>query len=392
MPDPLSPALPVTSYNISGIEELIGTSFCNNNHVQLLESGRETFRKIIGCISDARNFICAEFYIFRDDDTGRALADKLKEKSRQGIQVYILYDHFGSFWTSRSFWSDMETAGIHLRASHPFVWTSPRRYIYRNHKKLLVIDGVKAFTGGFNIADEYHGFRGKKYKVWRDTGIYLEGPIVSRLFDIFRESWNIWKARLIPHEPTQPAVTGGVRVIPIFARSGRARRRMRRLFIQSIHNAKNSILITTAYFMPGRKILRALEQAAKRGVVIKLLLPGKTDVRSIHYAGRAYYSRLLHAGAEIFNYQGTILHSKTAVFDGRWCIIGSTNLDFQSFRRNEESNVGLLDKDFGRKLTGVFYNDLEHSLNINKETWARRPYLQRILEKTFSVIVRKLIS
>ena len=374
------------------IEEITGAQFSKDNRVQLLKSGYETFRKIHACISAAKNIICAEFYIFKDDDTGKIISEILKEKSLQGVKVYLLYDHFGSFLTSRDFWQDLKKAGVKLRASHPFKWSSPRRYIYRNHKKLLIIDGEKAFTGGFNIADEYHGYWKKKI-LWKDTGIYLEGPIASTLLSIFRESWATWGGEPISFNSNAPKPAAqGVPVIPIFARSGRARRKMRRLFIHSITHAKRSIYITTAYFMPGRRILKMLERAAQRGVDLRILLPSQADVTSINYAGKAYYKRLLKAGVKIYNYQDAVLHSKTAVFDGAWSIAGSTNLDFQSLRRNEESNVGILDMDFGKKMTQAFQEDLRHSVRIDAETWNNRPFHQKLLEKFFSLIMRKLLS
>ncbi len=379
-----------TAFEKSAIEEVLGIPFTEDNYVRLLESGQETFQTILDSVSTAQDIICIEFYIFKDDDTGKKLAGLLKEKARQGVKVYLLYDHFGSFRTSRSFWSDMKNAGVKLRASHPFKWSAPRRYIYRDHKKLLIIDGKKAFTGGFNIADEYHGYLRKRKKIWRDIGIYLEGPIASTLIDIFRKSWTTWKGEPILWDRKNPPLTPAISVIPIFASSGKARRRMRRLFIYSINNVKESIFLTTAYFTPGKKILRALENAAKRGVNLKLLLPGKSDVISIHYASRSFYRRLLKAGVEIYNYQGNVLHAKTAVFDGCWSTVGSTNLDFQSLGRNDESNVGVLDRIFGKRVTEVFHKDLQQSIKIDRDTWAKRPFYQKILEKFFSVIIKRL--
>jgi len=376
----------------SAIEEVLGTFFTPNNRVRLLESGKETFQTILEVVSTAQEIICIEFYIFRDDETGRKLAELLQEKSRQGVKVYILYDHFGSFLTSRAFWSDLKKAGIRLRASHPFKWSAPRSYIYRNHKKLIIIDGKRAFTGGFNIADEYYGYLRKRKKNWRDIGIYLEGPIASTLLDIFIQSWTTWKGEPIVWNRKIHSNTNGIPVIPIFASSGKARRKLRKLFIYSINNAKESIYLTTAYFFPSKKILKALEDAAKRGVKLKLLLPGITDIMPVFYAGRAYYRRLLKAGVEIYNYQGSALHAKTAVFDGCWSIIGSTNLDFQSLRRNDESNVGILDREFGKQLIEIFQKDLHNSIKIDAETWAKRPFYQKVLEKFFSAIMKKFYS
>ena len=379
-----------TALRKSAIENILGPHFIENNKVQLLKSGRETFQTILDLVSTAKEIICIEFYIFKDDDTGKKLAGILKEKAREGVNVYLLYDHFGSFLTSRRFWSDLKKSGVKVRVSHPFKWTAPREYMYRNHKKLLIIDGIKAVTGGFNIADEYHGYFRKRNITWRDTGIYLEGPVTSALLNMFQISWSTWKGELINRHTRHEALIQGVPVIPIFANSGRARRRMRRLLIYSIRNAKKSILLTTAYFVPSKRILRALLHAARRGVSVKLLLPGNSDIQSVFYAGRSYYHSLLKAGAEIYNYQGAVLHAKTTVFDGCWSIIGSANFDFLSLRKNEESNVGIFDVDFSTHMTEVFQTDLKDSFKIDAATWAKRPLYQKILEKLFYVIIKKL--
>ncbi len=391
-PPPHSSIMPAErAFSKAVIENILGMPFSANNRVRLLKSGQETFQEILDCIKAARRIICIEFYIFKDDDTGKKVAGLLKRKAGEGVSIYLLYDHFGSFLTSRRFWMDLRKKGVEIRASHPFRWSAPRGYLYRDHKKLLVIDGEKAFVGGFNIADEYHGYLRKRRKTWRDTGIYLEGPIASTLLNIFRKSWKTWKGGLIQWKAAhRPAHQQGVPVIPVFANSRRARSRMRRLLIYSIRNARKQILITTAYFTPGIRIQRALVRAARRGVSLKLLLPGESDVLSVFYAGRAYYTKLLKAGIEIYNYQGSVLHSKTAVFDDCWSIIGSTNLDIQSLRRNEESNVGILDTGFAKQMIDTFYSDLENSVRIDPETWARRPIYRKILEKFFYLVLKKL--
>lgn len=165
---------------------------------------------------------------------------------------------------------------------------------------------------------------------------------------------------------------------------------MRKLFFYSINNAKESIFITTAYFTPSHRIIMALEEAVKRGVKVKILLPRKSDIPIIDYVARAFYTKLLKAGIEIYTYHGKILHAKTAVFDSCWSIIGSTNLDFQSLRRNDEGNVGILDKDFGRQMVEVFQEDLRQSYKIDPDVWAKRPLYEKVLEKFFSVFRKRL--
>jgi len=165
---------------------------------------------------------------------------------------------------------------------------------------------------------------------------------------------------------------------------------MRKLLLYSIKNAKESIFLTTAYFIPSRKILRALINSVQRGVKLKLLLPGESDIIPVFYASRSYYKRLLKAGVEIYDYQGVVLHAKTSVFDGCWSIVGSANLDFQSLRRNEESNVGILDNNFSKDMIEVFFNDLEKSVKIDAQIWEKRPFYQKFLEKFFFAIMKKL--
>jgi len=379
-----------TVFQESKIESIMGLPFTPNNAVKILCSGEETFNSILDAISNAQSSICIEFYLFKDDDTGKKVAEVLKRKAGEGVSVYLLYDHFGSFFTSRGFWSDLKKAGVNVKVSHPFRWSAPKGYIYRNHKKLLLIDSQKAFLGGFNIAEEYHGYFKKTKKPWRDTGIYIEGPIASVLLNIFRKSWSTWKGEPLRIISKPPVSSSGVPVIPVFASSRRAKRKMRKLFIYSIKNAKESIFLTTPYFIPGRKILKALVNAAEIGIDCHILLQGETDVKSVYYAGRRYYKRLLKAGVKIYNYKGSILHAKTAVFDGCWSIVGSTNLDIQSLLRNEESNAGILDRDFSRYMMEVFQSDLKDSIEIDAVTWQNRPLYEKFLEKLCSFIMKKL--
>jgi cardiolipin synthase len=368
-----------------------GVSFIEGNTVKLIWKGVETFQSIFDTIRKAKELICLEFYIFRSDETGTELANILKQKASEGVSVYILYDHYGSFGTSGKFWKSLKESGVHIRASRPFKWTSPFQYIYRDHKKLIIVDGTTAFTGGLNIANEYRGYyRLRKREGWRDTGIFLKGPAVKTLFDIFKKSWELWKGEPIKFNRNVEPARDGLPVLPIFASSAKGRRKMRKLMYYSFNKALKSIYLTTAYFTPSRRMLQVLENAVLRGVDVKLLLPGKSDVLPAHYAGRAFYTKLLKAGVEIYNYQGEILHAKTAIFDGMWSIIGSANLDFQSLRRNDEGNVGIIDEGFGRQMTYIFYEDLRHSLKITLDDWHKRPLSEKVKEEFFAIFRRRL--
>ena len=379
------------SFTRNTIENLYGIPFADGNKVTLLCKSRELFHTIFDYVKNAKELICLEFYIFRNDETGNELAEILKQKASEGVKVHILYDHFGSLLTPMKFWKSLRDAGIQIRATHPFRWTKPFNYVHRDHKKLIIIDGIMAFTGGLNIANEYRGYhRFKKITGWRDTGIFLEGPIVGTLLDIFRKNWEIWKGGPIPSRANMEPVEDGLSVLPIFASSAKGRRKMRTLLYYSITTSRESIHLTTAYFTPSRRMMHVLEDAVSRGVKVKLLLPGRSDIVSAYYAGRAFFTVLLKAGIEIYTYQGEILHAKTAVFDGNWSVIGSANLDFQSLRRNDEGNVGIVDENFGRQMISIFREDLKQSEKIVLETWIKRSFLEKMKESFFVLFRRRL--
>ncbi|MBA4371398.1 MAG: hypothetical protein C0402_00905 [Thermodesulfovibrio sp.] len=379
------------SFTITALEQVSGCGFTGGNRVTLLWKDRESFSLIFDAIRNARELVCLEFYIFRNDETGTELAEMLKQKAAAGVRVCLLYDHFGSLTTPLRFWKDLTQAGVEVRASRPFKWASPLHYIHRDHTKLIIVDGDTAFTGGLNIANEYRGYhRLRKHTGWRDTGIFMEGPVAAMLLNRFRAAWAVWKGREIPEGRTVKSFVGGVPVLPIFTHSSRSRRWMRKLLYYSINNASESICLTTAYFTPSRRMIEVLGNAVGRGVDVRLLLPGKSDISSAHYAGRAFFSRLLKAGVRIFNYQGEILHAKTAVFDRTWSVVGSANLDFQSLRRNDEGNIGISGSEFGNLMTAIFEEDLKKSEEIILGSWQARPVCDKIKEHFFALFRRRL--
>ncbi len=382
---------PSTPFSIKSIQKIFGSPFTDGNEVTLVWKDRESFQSIFDAVREAKELICLQFYIFRNDETGTELADILKSKAKEGVTVCLIYDHFGSLCTPESFWQQLRQAGVNIRASRPFAWASPFHYMQRDHRKLIIIDSAKAFTGGLNIANEYRGYyRLRKGRGWRDTGIFLKGPIVKRLLDEFSKSWEIWKGS--PIEPRLDVVMPeqGVPVLPIFASSAKGRRKMRRILYYSINSAQKSIYLTTAYFTPSRRMVHILEAAVARGVDVKLLLPGVSDISAAHFAARAFFSRLLKAGIEIYTYNGVILHAKTSVFDEIWSIIGSANLDFRSLRRNDEGNVGIMDSAFGKQMAGIFYDDMARSEKINLEQWHKRPFHEKFREYFFALFRRRL--
>lgn len=380
-----------TPFSTKSIQKIFGYPFTDGNQITLVWKDRESFQTIFEAVREAKNLLCLQFYIFRNDETGNDLADILKRKAKEGVTVCLMYDHFGSLCTPESFWQELRQAGVHIRASRPFAWTTPSHYMHRDHRKLIIIDNARAFTGGLNIANEYRGYyRIRKRSGWRDTGIFLKGPIVNRLLDEFRKSWEMWNGDPIEPPPDIVLPGPGVPVLPIFASSAKGRRKMRKILYYSINNARKSIYLTTAYFTPSRRMLHILEAAVARGVDVKLLLPGISDISAAHFAGRAFFSRLLRSGIEIYTYNGVILHAKTSVFDETWSIIGSANLDFRSLRRNDEGNVGIIDSSFGKQMTGIFRDDLTRSEKITLEQWNKRPFHEKLREYFFAFFRRRL--
>ena len=385
-----------SGFTISSVEGIFKQKFSFAMSVRLLWKGGDSFQTIFDTISGAEKFICLQFYIFKNDDTGAGISELLREKSREGVKVYVLYDHFGSFGTPKSFWDEMRREGVKIRASHPFKWTAPLYYVHRDHRKLIVVDSKRAFTGGLNIANEYSGFHLRRRSGgWRDTGILLEGPIVNELFDTFKKSWTTWGGEKIFFEGRSEETEGktpedGIPALPIFVYSRKGRKRMRNLLRYSIDHAQTRILLTTAYFIPSRRLIEKLEKAVRRGVTVKLLVPGKSDIPAASYAGRAFFSRLLKSGIEIYTYLGEMLHAKTYLFDECWSIIGSTNLDYQSFVYNDEGNVGILDSAFALKMTGIFEEDVKNSVKIDEETWRKRPVVEKMKEHFFALFRKRL--
>jgi len=374
------------------LEKLYGSPFIDGNQIELLWKHKETFDLIFETLRQAKESICLEFYIFRNDETGIELSEILKEKSKEGIKVYILYDHFGSFGTPSSFWKGLREAGIETRAAHPirFSLKDIKNYFHRDHKKLIIVDGRMAFLGGLNIANEYRGIHLRRAEPWRDTGVLITGTAAFSLLKAFKRAWLLWGGREFNIPLNEPQASGTLPVMPIFAHSSKGRRRLRRVIYYSINHAKEDISLTTAYFTPSKRMLEAIEGATRRGARVRILMPGISDVPAAYHAAKAFFGRLLMAGVEIYLYQGQILHAKSYVFDRLWSIVGSANLDFQSLRWNDEGNVGILDMGFAERMLNIFEQDLRRSIRVDYESWKRRPLKEKLIERFFSLFRRRL--
>ncbi|MGH0036959.1 MAG: phospholipase D-like domain-containing protein [Myxococcota bacterium] len=339
--------------------------------------------------SGARRRIHLETYILRSDATGRRFLGVLAERASRGVEVRLLYDAFGSLGIDELALEPLRRAGADVVAFNPlrrlYPRWAPRR---RDHRKILTVDGEVAFAGGLNIGDEYWGRSGEG---WRDTQIRIEGPAVRDLDAVFLESWfRADGPHLAWHDVlgSPPDESGDVRCAVVPDGPAYRRRRMRELVIAGLRAATEEVRLASPYFAPGRRVLRSLSEAADRGVGVDLVWAGRTDHPVLRRAARAFLPRLLPSGVRVFEYHAAIMHAKVALFDQRWAIVGSSNLDRQSFEHSYEVNVVLEGGDVAERIAEAFERDLALSQRVDAAALARRGLLERLLDRLSAVVLR----
>ncbi|HVS03312.1 MAG TPA: phospholipase D-like domain-containing protein, partial [Thermoanaerobaculia bacterium] len=373
-----------------GFERLLsridgGGAVHRGNDLWLYCDGEETMQAMIDEVGRAEREVLVEAYIFTDDETGRRFFAALRDARRRGVEVKVLADAFGSFRTREAFWREMRDEGIEVRLFHrlfPRLWWHP----FRDHRKVLAVDRRVAFTGGMNIANEYAHFTrsGRKLPLnaMRDTHIRIEGPAAWEMVAVFAEGWERAEGTPLPlvDPPAGPPADGereGARVLVLESRPGRGHRETAAALSAIVAAARETVWITNGYFAPGRQAVAILGHAARRGLDVRLLLPGRTDVPLVRHAGHGWYSRLLRKGVRIWEYQAAVLHAKTVVADRYVSVVGSTNLDFRSFRFNSECNAVVLDDRLGQTLASTFEGDVAQSEEMLLLPWRRRGVLHK---------------
>ena len=365
------------------------------NQVTLLENGSATYAAMLAAIRGATDNINMEMYIFSDGPIGKMFADALIERQHHGVQVNLSYDSLGSFSTSSAFLDRLRQNGIAVlqyRPVDPFAARLPWTLDHRDHRKMLVIDGRVAFTGGINVSEVYaSGLGGSGSKApstyWRDTDIEIRGPAAAEFQKLFIQQWNYQKGPLLQvrnYFPT-PERQGG-QIVQVI---GSVPERFSVIYvtvISAIVNAETNIYITDAYFAPDHQMLHALEHAAQRGVDVRLLLPHQTDEPMIVSAARSHYEDLLEAGVKIYEWEGEMLHAKTATIDGVWSTVGTSNLDWWSIARNNELNAIILSHSFANDMSQMFFKDLKSASQITPEVWKRRGVGERLKETGARII------
>jgi len=374
-------------------EAFTGSPLTVGNEVLLLKDGPDTYRAMLAAIETARDHIHMETYILDDDDVGQHFAQVLIDKQRKGVQVNLIRDSVGTLGTPAAFFQRLADSGIRILEFNPVnPLLSRKEWLLnqRDHRKLLIIDGRVAFLGGINISGVYAsgssipGMRPPPagQPAWRDTDLQLRGPVVAELQKIFLATWAAQAGEPLPprnHFP--PPERAGRQVVRAIGSSpDEAFSQIYATLLSAIGSSETAVHLTNAYFAPDPQLLAALEAAAGRGVDVKLILPSQTDSWLVFHAGRSYYTQLLRAGVKIYELRGAILHSKTALVDGVWATVGSTNLDWRSFLHNHELNAVVLGADFGHQLRAMFEKDLAASSAITLEEWERRPIHLRLKE------------
>ena len=375
-------------------EEIVGSPLTTGNRVQLLKDGPATYAAMLAAIASARDHVNMETYILDDDDIGRRFAQALVDKQREGVQVNLIYDSVGTLNTPQAFFDRLAENGVQLLEFNPVNPLEARKgweINQRDHRKLLIVDGATAFLGGINISGVYasgssklrrHPEREDDGPAWRDTDLQIDGPVVAEFQKLFLTTWRAQKGEPLAVRDYFPEIApvGDQVVRAIGSSPDDDYSQIYGTLLSAIHSAERSVQITNAYFVPDPQLLDALTAAALRGVDVSLILPSQTDSWLVLHAGRAHYTRLLRAGVKIFERRGVILHSKTALVDGVWATVGSTNLDWRSFLHNHELNAVVLGERFGRQLQAMFDQDLEQSDRVSLEQWERRPVDQRLKE------------
>lgn len=356
------------------------------NRIRVLKNGSEAFPRMFEAIEGATRTINLEFYKIMADRIGWEFARRLVQKQEEGCAVRIIYDAIGCIDTEQRYFDYLRDGGVKILEFHPLLPFTSRHWGWwqRDHRKLLVVDGRIGFVGGINLTDEYAGVESGGLG-WRDTDIMIEGPAVRELQKLFVSTWAHETGEQLAGEAFFPPLkeVGEVSIRVLGSRERRNRRTIRKAYLQGIKNSKKKVYIANAYFVPDRGILRALKNARKRGVDVRLLLPDKSDVPAVKYASNALYSRLLRWGVKIYEWQGTVLHAKTAVIDGIWSTIGSYNIDRRSFTHNLEVNIAIYDAKVGEEMECMFLEDIKNSKEINPQDWKRRPLKQKVLERIF---------
>lgn len=361
---------------------LLAAPVLPGNRVTDLQNGDEIFPPMLEAIRGARTSITFETYIYWSGEIGKAFADALSERARAGVPVHVLVDWVGSMKMEDHFLAQLRDAGVELERFHRPHWYTLSRLNNRTHRKLLVVDGRVAFTGGVGIADQWQG-AAQDPDHWRDTHYRLEGPAAATFQAVFLDNWTKVTGRVL-HGPAyfpaiEPAGDAAAQMVSSSPTSGSESIHL--MYLLALAAASRSILLSSSYFVPDDMTVDALVAAVQRGVRVRIVTPGPViDTTLVRAASRARWGELLAAGVEIAEFQPTMYHVKMLAIDGRFVSVGSTNFDNRSFRLNDEANLNVYDEAFAARAEAVFQADWALAKPVTWADWARRPWREKVME------------
>ena len=371
---------------------LLGPPVIDGNQVINLENGAEIFPAMLAAIKGARKSINFETYIYWSGEIGHAFVETLNERARAGVAVHVLIDWVGSQKMEAELFESLESAGVKVERYHPLHWYNLGRMNNRTHRKLLIVDGTVGFTGGVGIADNWDG-NADSPEHWRDSHYRIEGPAVAQMQAAFLDNWIKTTGTVLQGEDYFPKLShAGDASAQVFTASpSGGSDSMLLMYLLAITAAEKSIDLSAAYFVPDGLTRAALKNALERNVRIRIIVPGgKIDAEIVRKASRADWGELLAAGAEIHEFQPTMFHCKALIVDRQLVSVGSTNFDNRSFRLNDEVNLNVYDVVFAERVTAVFEQDLKQSRPITHAMWKKRPWTEKLLEHTASLVSSQL--
>jgi cardiolipin synthase A/B len=357
------------------------------HQLKLLINGAETYPAMLDAIAAARAWVHFETYIFESDAVGLQFIEALCERARAGVEVRLMVDGIGSYGLEDAVGAQLTAAGVELVVYEPF-WRrwGLSRWIKRDHRKIMIVDGVRGFVGGHNIGLEYAA-REVGGLGWRDTHLEVRGPAVGELETMFRSTWLAARGKPFPLRARAgldgPPVSDGEWAMALGVDHRGRRSDIRRNLIHGIRRARRRVWAASAYFVPDPRIRRILRRAARRGVDVRLIVPEHSDLRSVQWAGEYTYARLMRAGVRIFLWKDSHMHAKTMVIDGVWSMVGSYNLDYISLVHNQEVVVLAIGERTGGQMEAMFEADLTHCRELDLERWLERPWPQRFMAALF---------
>jgi cardiolipin synthase len=370
------------------VQKLSGTDLTSGNQVDLLINGPDTFDSILDGIANARHYALVQFYMFHEDGLGRRMQQALIERARAGVRVYMLYDEVGSKGLSNDYLEELRAAGVEVSSFRPTQGAGNRFQLnFRNHRKMVVVDGLAGWIGGHNVGDEYLGLN-PEMTPWRDTHVRIIGPAVLQLQATILGDWY-WATRTIPDLNWKPeaAPGAGQQVMIVPSAPTQELETAGLLFVTALNSAKERFWVSAPYFVPDEAVMKALVLAALRGVDVRVITTGKGDSLPVQLAAYYYIHKLRGLGIRFYAYEPGFLHEKVMLVDDNVSAVGTANFDNRSFRLNFEVTALIVDREFAARMKAMFEDDFAHAEPIDPLEFDRKPFWWR-----FGVNLSRLAS